>query len=162
MSLIPTIDRDGDTPLGTIRMNADGLSIRDSSDNWITIDYTFINEHERFISNLTTANEYRQSVNADWIDQSRLSSRRYDIFNNDRRPSYSPQDLVMADIKVENMGDYKFKTIITYIDTKNYQEVKQEYMSSITMTQNFTISGNDNLEIKIEQTGEIQETRKDI
>lgn len=162
MSLFRLGDSDGDVATGTIRMNTDGLSVRDSSDNWITIDNTFINEHERFINNLTTANEYRRSVTADWTDQMTYTNRTFSIFNNDRRPSYSPQDLVIVDIKVENMGDYKFKTIVTYIDKKNYQEVKQEYMSSLTMTQNFTISGGDNLEIKIEQSGEIIETRKDI
>lgn len=160
-ALVETRDYDGDVATGTIRIDTDGISVRDSSDNWVTVvNTTAADEYARFSSNLTTTNEYRQSISADLLD--RLSSRRYDIFNNSSRPNYSPENLVIVDIKVENIGDYKFKTIVTYIDTKNYQEVTQEYMSSVTMTQNFSISGEPSLDIKIEQNGTMQETRKDI
>lgn len=155
---VETRDYDGDIATGTIRLNTDGLEIRDQSENWVTLNYQG-DEIDRFRSNLITSDELRSSLFSDWIDQSNTTSRRFNIFNNDRRPV--PNDLVLLDMKVENIGDYQFKTTLTYIDKKNYQEIKQEYISSVTLTNSFNLSG-DRIEIKVEQMGEMKETRKDI
>ena len=70
-------------------------------------------------------------------------------------------DLVFLEMKVENLGD-QYKTTITYIDRKNYQEVKREYFSNVSFTQEFNLNNNDKLNIEIEQYSTIKETRKDI
>ena len=70
-------------------------------------------------------------------------------------------DLVFLEMKVENLGD-QYKTTITYIDRKNYQEVKREYFSNVSFTQEFNLNNNDKLNIEIEQYSAIKETRKDI
>lgn len=69
--------------------------------------------------------------------------------------------LVFLEMKVENLGD-QYKTTITYIDRKNYQEVKREYFSNVSFTQEFNLNNNDKLNIEIEQYSAIKETRKDI
>lgn len=187
MSLI-TRDLDGDElRVNSIRINEDGVRLSEpalsiDSIGRLSFNATTIDEERQRIMNnngivdnieydnirvgrISTSHLrddlYTTIPTNDWIDQGIFSNRRIYPFNNSSRPNDILQDLVFLDMKVENLGE-QFKTTITYIDKKNYQEVKREYFGNVSFTQEFNISGNDKLNIEVEQYGEIKETRKDI
>lgn len=159
MNLI-TRDLDGDElRVSSIRINEDGVRLSEPA---LQIDST-----GRLSFNATTINEERNNIfrreyfgvfdSTSELETRRISDR---VFNNSRYIDPSP-DLVFLDMKVENLGD-TFKTTITYIDKKNYQEIKKEYFSNVSFSHEYNLSNNNRLNIEIQQYGEIIETRKDI